>query len=112
MKTAVCIVLTLVLVSLPSRQVLAQTSPDASSTFDVSSRPEGGSQAIPEASAPIPTATLLWQRIAENHADVVEEPSFSPAPVPAWSDWSTEKKVWVVGGVVVGLMVLGILSIG
>ncbi len=112
MKTAVSIVLTLVLISLPSRQALAQTSAEASSTADVSLGLEEGALESPEALAPIPTAMLLWQPIAGNRADLVEELSFRPAPVPGWNDWSTEKKAWVVGGMVVGLMVLGIVSIG
>ncbi len=112
MKTAVCTILTLVLVSLPSRQVLAQASPEAPWTADASLVPEEGSQRVPGVSVPTPTAALLWQPLAENRAGVLEEPSFDPAPVPAWSDWSTEKRVWVVGGVVVGLLVLGIVSIG
>jgi len=111
-KTAVCVVFTLVLLSLPSGQVLAQTSSNASSRVGVSSRPEEGSPGVREASARVPAAALLWQSIAENQADVVEESSFSPVPVPGWSDWPTEKRVWVVAGVVVGLMVLGIVSIG
>jgi hypothetical protein len=112
MKAAVCIVLTLALISLPTKQVLAQTSPEASRTADGSRVSEQVSQSGPEVSALTPPAALLWQPIAENHAGVLEESPFDPAPVRGWSDWTTEKRAWVVGGVVVGLLVLGIVSIG
>lgn len=112
MKTAVCIVLTLALVSLPSGQVLAQTSPEAATAAYVSLIPEEGWQHAPGDSAPALMAALLWQPISENHTEVFEEPSFNPPPVPAWSDWTTEKKVLVVGGGVLALIILGVVSIG
>ena len=112
MKAAVSIVFAVSLVMLPITQVFAQAAPIGSTTAETSLVPEEGSQ--PALGVPVltPERALLWQPIAENHADVVEEPSFDPAPVPAWSDWSTEKRIWIVGGIVVGLMVLGIVSIG
>ena len=77
MKTAVCIVLTLALVSLPSGQVLAQTSPEAATAAYVSLIPEEGWQHAPGDSAPALMAALLWQPISENHTEVFEEPSFN-----------------------------------
>ncbi len=112
MKAAVCIVLTLALVSLPSGQVLAQSSPEDATAADVSLVPEEGSQHVPGVSAPSPPAVLLWRPIVENRTIALEEPSFEAPPVPAWSDWSTEKKVLVVGGGVLALIILGIVSIG
>ena len=112
MKVAVRIMLTLALVSLPSGQVLAQSSPEDATAADVSLVSEEGSQRVPGVSAPTPAAGLLWQPIVENRVGVLDLAPLDPAPVPGWSDWSTEKRVWVVGGIVVGLMVLGLLSIG
>jgi hypothetical protein len=66
----------------------------------------------PEASVPTPLEALLWQPVIEN-AETPLEPTAVPAPMPrAWSDWSTEKKVLVIGGGVLALIILGIVSIG
>jgi hypothetical protein len=112
MKTAVCVVLTLLLVSLPSTKVQAQTSPDAFPTADAPLTPESASEEVAGAVTPISAAALLWHPITGTPAEFAEKSFGPPAPVPGWSEWSTEKRVWVVGGVVVGLMVLGLLSIG
>jgi hypothetical protein len=75
--------------------------------------PEARSQHALGVPALTPVTAVLWQPIVENSAGIFGEPSLSnPAPVPGWGEWSTEKRVWVVGGIVVGLMVLGLLSIG
>ncbi len=109
MKGAVSIVLAVSLVTLPITQVVAQAAPQDSTTAEASSVPEEGSQPVLGVPVLTPERVLLWQPIAENRG---EPSSSSPAPVPGWSDWSTEKRVWVVGGIVVGLVVLGVLSIG
>ncbi len=109
MKVAVSIVLAVSLVALPITRVLAQAAPQDSTTAETSLVPEARSRPVLGVPALTPERALLWQPIAENRG----EPSLSnPAPVPGWDDWSTEKRVWVVGGIVVGLMVLGIVSIG
>ena len=113
MKAAASIVLAGLLVALPITQVAAQTERQDSTTADASLVPEERSQHVLGVPALTPAVALLWQPIAENRAGIFDEPSLSdPAPVPGWDEWSTEKRVLVVGGVVVGLMVLGLLSIG
>ena len=112
MKAAVCIVLTLVLISLPSRQVLAQTLPEGPGEDDLTFVLEDASQPEPGVGALTPPAVLLWQPIGGKNAALSDESPVDPTPAPAWSDWSTEKKWLVVGGGVLALVILGIVSIG
>ena len=113
MKAAAPIVLAGLLIALPITQVLAQTERQDSTTADASLVPEERSQHVLGVPALTPATAVLWQPTAENRAGIFGEPLLSyPAPVPEWGEWSTEKRVLVVGGIVVGLMVLGILSIG
>ena len=113
MKAAVSIVFAGFLVILPITPVLAQTAPQDPTTADASSVSEARSQPVLGIPALTPERALLWQPIIENRARILRErPLPNPAPVPGWGDWSTEKRVLVVGGIVVGLAVLGVLSIG
>ena len=113
MKAAVSIVLAVSLVTLPITQVLAQAEPQDPATAETSLVPEERSQHVLGVPALTPATAVLWQPIAENRAGIFGEPSLSnPAPVPGWGDWSCKKRVWVVGGIVAGLVVLGLLSIG
>ena len=109
MRAAVPIVLAASLVTLPITHVFAQAAPQDSTTAEALLVPEERSQLALGVRALTPERALLWQPIAENPG---EPSSSNPAPVPGWSDWSTEKRVLVVGGIVVGLVVLGIVSIG
>ena len=113
MKAVSSILIAVSLLTLPITQVLAQAAPQDSATAEASLVAEGRSQPTLRVPSLTPERALLWQPIAENRASVLGEPSSSnPTPVPAWADWSTEKRVVVVGGIVVGLVVLGVLSIG
>ncbi len=113
MKAAASIVLAGFLVALPITTVVAQTAQQDSTTAHASPLPEARSQHALGVPALTSVTAVLWQPIVENSAGIFGEPSLSnPAPVPGWGEWSTEKRVWVVGGIVVGLMVLGLLSIG
>lgn len=113
MKAAASIALAGFLVALPITQVVAQAAQQDSTTADASPVPEARSQHALGVPALTPATALLWQPTAENRAGIFGEPSLSnPAPVPGWSDWSCKKRVWVVGGIVAGLVVLGLLSIG
>ena len=113
MKAAASIVLAGLLVALPITQVAAQTVRQDSTTADASLVVQERSQHGLGVPALTPATAALWQPIAENPAGLFVDPSLSnPTPIPAWGEWSTEKRVWVVGGIVVGLMVLGLLSIG
>jgi len=112
MRAAVPSVLAALLVTLPT-QVLAQTAPQDSGTAEASLVPDERSQRVLGVPAPTAVTALLWQPIIENRARILRErPLPNPAPVPGWGDWSTEKRVLVVGGIVVGLAILGVLSIG
>lgn len=109
MKAAFSMVLAASLVTLPITQALAQAAPQDSPTAETSLVPEERSRPVLGAPALTPERALLWQPIAESRG----RPSLSdPAPAPGWDDWSKEKRVWVVGGIFVGLVVLGVVSIG
>ena len=113
MKATASIVLAGLLVALPITQVAAQVARQDSTTADASLVVQERSQHVLGVPALTPATAVLWQPIAEKRAGLFAEPSLSnPAPVPGWDEWSTEKRVLVVGSIVVGLMVLGLLSIG
>lgn len=111
MKTTVRIAFALVLLSLPGRHVLAQAAPKAFAPTEPPKLVRDEPSVGPEASIPTPPEALLWQPLVENREMTVEPPVAAPLP-RAWSDWSTQKKVLIVGGGVVALMILGIVSIG
>ena len=112
MRSALCTTVALVFFSLPSGQLLAQTSPEDSWTAEASPKSEQVSQSVQWGTAPASTAAMLWQPIVEHRVRVLEEPLLNPTPVRAWSDWSTERKWLVVGGGVLALVILGVVSIG
>lgn len=111
MKAALRIAFALLLLSLPGEHLLAQAPPETLAPSDPPQLVQDAPNVAPEASVPTPPDALLWQPLVENREMTLEAPV--PAPLPrAWSDWSTEKKVLVVGGGVLALMILGIVSIG
>ena len=112
MRTVACAALVLLLLSLPGGQAQAQIAPDGPARADVSRSTEGAARGEPRGSAPNLPAVLLWQPTVENRAMTSEAPTFEAPPMPAWSDWSTEKKAWVIGGGVLALIILGVVSIG
>lgn len=104
--------LAVLLSSLPGEQVLAQATPDDVARIDVSLPNEEAPPLEPASREVSSPAALLWQPVVENEAAHSSGRSFEAAPPRAWSDWSTEKKVLIVGGGVLALIILGIVSIG
>lgn len=113
MNATVRVAFALLLSSLPGRQILAQAAPsDGPLRADVPPLVREAPPVEPGASAPTAPALLLSQPIVENRKAALEEPTVKAVRERAWSDWSTEKKVLVVGGGVLALVILGIVSIG
>jgi len=112
MKIAIPALLSLLLVASTGTELLAQTPPDVVSVPELPNATTQGRSSSPGILGAGPVTPELWTSYSADGAVEPQQRSRDVAPVEAWSDWSTEKRIWVVGGIVVGLMVLGLLSLG
>lgn len=107
MKAALSVVLAGFLVVLSVEQVLAQAEQQDSTTPEASLVQEQGPQPVIRVPALAPETPPPSRSFAERPLGLFAEPSLSNRyVVPAWSDWTDEKKLLVVIAVAVGLILI------
>ena len=109
MRIALSVVLAGLWVILPADQILAQAEQRKPTTPDASFVQEQGPKPVIRVPVLAPETPPPWRSLAQKPLGMFAEPSLSnrdAAPVPAWSDWSDDKKLLVVAAVVVGLVLI------
>ncbi len=109
MRIALFVVLAGLWIILPADQILAQAEQQKPTTPDAWFVQEQGPKPVIRVPVLASETPPPWRSLAEKPLGMFAEPSLSKrdaVPVPAWSDWSDEKKLLVVIAVGVGLLLI------